>query len=255
MTALHSCPDGDFRYGYLVTIVAGEHRILDGNVLKNDSASSIISVVGFGKACSTERGTDCVELIKITRAGLLNGDYTFVSYASVGESKGILAVSGKLYLFLTNKLYSGSSDPADRTLELRQKTIVPDGPDDRLDAVTDPEHPLLPPQIPGNNPTDSIAINNIEFSRLPENNIESKDISDQTCPRPPSASIPELIKLGHVLRQRGDRDGALAAFQAAADAAPNSPNLRVDVAHDLRALDRVSDAEAACRAALDIDPR
>ncbi|NJL73123.1 MAG: hypothetical protein HC888_17040, partial [Candidatus Competibacteraceae bacterium] len=54
-----------------------------------------------------------------------------------------------------------------------------------------------------------------------------------------------LIGLGHTLRQRGDRQGALAAFQAAAAAAPDNANLRVDIAYDLDELGRPEEAEAA----------
>ncbi|NJL07861.1 MAG: co-chaperone YbbN, partial [Methylacidiphilales bacterium] len=48
-----------------------------------------------------------------------------------------------------------------------------------------------------------------------------------------------------MLRQRGDREGALVAFQAPAEARPDNASLRVDVAHDLRAIGRSDEAETA----------
>jgi tetratricopeptide (TPR) repeat protein len=66
-------------------------------------------------------------------------------------------------------------------------------------------------------------------------------------------SLHLLVGLGHTLRQRGDRLGALGAFQAASELQPDNASLQVDVAYDLRALDRVGEAETACDEALGRD--
>jgi len=54
-----------------------------------------------------------------------------------------------------------------------------------------------------------------------------------------------LVGLGHTLRERGDRQGALAAFEAAAAGEPGNLDLRNAIAYLLRDLDRLGEAEQA----------
>ncbi|MCI4683907.1 tetratricopeptide repeat protein [Rhodoblastus acidophilus] len=61
--------------------------------------------------------------------------------------------------------------------------------------------------------------------------------------------------LGVIARRRGDREGALAHFRAAADADPNHLGVRQDIANELRELGRLDEAEAVCRKIVAKNPR
>ena len=63
-----------------------------------------------------------------------------------------------------------------------------------------------------------------------------------------------LSELGHLARRRGDRIGALAAFETAAAANPNHAGLKAEAAAELRDLGRFDEAEAMLKQALAIDP-
>jgi len=58
------------------------------------------------------------------------------------------------------------------------------------------------------------------------------------------AAFGALAGLGHTARARGDRAAALAAFQAAAAAYPDNPDLALEAATELRALGRLAEAGA-----------
>jgi tetratricopeptide (TPR) repeat protein len=63
-----------------------------------------------------------------------------------------------------------------------------------------------------------------------------------------------LVETGHLRRQRGDRAGSLAAFAAAGTIEPRHQGVKLELARDLRALDRLDEAEAVQSVLLDIDP-
>ena len=56
-----------------------------------------------------------------------------------------------------------------------------------------------------------------------------------------------LIECGHLRRRRGDHEGAAAAFKAAATIDPTNRNIQVELARDLRALNRLDEAEDILR--------
>jgi tetratricopeptide (TPR) repeat protein len=64
-----------------------------------------------------------------------------------------------------------------------------------------------------------------------------------------------LVSLGHSLRERNDRAGALAAFVAAAERNPGNVAIRNEVAYLLRGLGRLDEAEATFRAMLRVAPK
>jgi predicted Zn-dependent protease len=64
-----------------------------------------------------------------------------------------------------------------------------------------------------------------------------------------------LVGLGQLLRRRGDRTGSLAQFQAAAAVNPNEIWVQIEIATDLRELDRFEKAEAVLRAILQSRPQ
>ena len=63
-----------------------------------------------------------------------------------------------------------------------------------------------------------------------------------------------LIERGHLFRGRGDRERAAGAFRAAAAADPRNWNIQVELARDLRALDRLDEADAVLNDVLDAEP-
>ncbi len=63
-----------------------------------------------------------------------------------------------------------------------------------------------------------------------------------------------LIERGHVRRRRGDYEGAVAAFHAAATADPNNRNIQVELARALRTLDRLEEAEGLVGILLNAEP-
>jgi tetratricopeptide (TPR) repeat protein len=64
-----------------------------------------------------------------------------------------------------------------------------------------------------------------------------------------------LVRLAHTLRERNDRAGALAAFEAAAEKDPSNIAIRNEVAYLLRSLGRTDEAEATFRAMLRVAPK
>ena len=62
-----------------------------------------------------------------------------------------------------------------------------------------------------------------------------------------------LIELAHLRRRQGDRVGSLAAFGAALVIEPGHPGIKLELARDLRALDRLDEAEAVHGALLEAD--
>jgi lipopolysaccharide biosynthesis glycosyltransferase/thioredoxin-like negative regulator of GroEL len=60
-----------------------------------------------------------------------------------------------------------------------------------------------------------------------------------------------MIGLGHIAKGRGEWPAALAQFEAAAALLPENPNIQWEVAHTLREMDRLDEAEAHCRRLLE----
>ena len=69
-----------------------------------------------------------------------------------------------------------------------------------------------------------------------------------------ASHIGALIERGHICRRRSDHAGALAAFTAVATADPQNRNIQVELARDLRALDRLDEAGAVLNNVLDAEP-
>jgi tetratricopeptide (TPR) repeat protein len=67
-------------------------------------------------------------------------------------------------------------------------------------------------------------------------------------------NVDALVALGHVARRRGDRAASLAAFEAAAAAAPKHAGVKIEAAADLQALGRLDEAEFLCRQVLEGEP-
>lgn len=63
-----------------------------------------------------------------------------------------------------------------------------------------------------------------------------------------------LIERGHLFRGRGDRERAAGAFRAAAAVDPRNWNIQVELARDLRTLDRLDEADAILNNVLDAEP-
>lgn len=63
-----------------------------------------------------------------------------------------------------------------------------------------------------------------------------------------------LMEEGYAGRRRGDRVAALGCFEQALAADPGNPGIRLEVAHELRALRRLESAEVAYQAVLDLLP-
>src|SRR5208283_397315 len=63
-----------------------------------------------------------------------------------------------------------------------------------------------------------------------------------------------LTGLGFVRGERGDRDESLRAFEAAGEVDPRSPGIRIQIAHLLRQMHRLDEAEAMYRRVLDNEP-
>lgn len=72
--------------------------------------------------------------------------------------------------------------------------------------------------------------------------------------RPDADNLDALIGLGHVLRQQGDRRGALGYLQKAAEVAPKRLRLRCEVGTLLRELGERPAARATFEAVLEADP-
>ena len=64
-----------------------------------------------------------------------------------------------------------------------------------------------------------------------------------------------LIERGHLFRGRGDRERAAGAFRTAAAVDPRNWNIQVELARDLRALDRLDEADVVLNNILDAEPR
>src|SRR5262249_45661500 len=64
-----------------------------------------------------------------------------------------------------------------------------------------------------------------------------------------------LAGLGRIARRRGDRAGSLAMLEAAAAASPGRPNLKAQLAAELRDLGRRDEAEAHLRSVLETHPK
>jgi tetratricopeptide (TPR) repeat protein len=61
------------------------------------------------------------------------------------------------------------------------------------------------------------------------------------------ANVAALLGLGYVSRERMQWSVALEHFQAAAAVRPADPNIQLEIAHTLRAMSRLDEAEATCR--------
>jgi tetratricopeptide (TPR) repeat protein len=70
-----------------------------------------------------------------------------------------------------------------------------------------------------------------------------------------ATSVEALVESGLRERQLGNRAGALAAFEAATTLDPMRAGIKVELACELRALNRLDEAETLLQAVLDADPR
>jgi tetratricopeptide (TPR) repeat protein len=62
------------------------------------------------------------------------------------------------------------------------------------------------------------------------------------------------VGLAHINRQQGDRQSSLSEFEIAARLNPNHPGVRLEIANDLRELDKLDSAEAIVSQVLEQDP-
>ncbi|BBF93613.1 Hint domain-containing protein [Blastochloris tepida] len=110
-----SYTDGNFSNAYLLTVVGGDFRILDGNIFSRGIDPIATDVVLEDKDQGRHDdpsvlGDVAVDRVTIGGAGpLLNGQYTFVTAATVGTGEGaatgIIVKKGLVYLFLTDDEY------------------------------------------------------------------------------------------------------------------------------------------------------
>jgi tetratricopeptide (TPR) repeat protein len=63
-----------------------------------------------------------------------------------------------------------------------------------------------------------------------------------------------LVEYGHIRRRRKDHVGAVVAFGAASVVDPRNADLKVELARELHALDRLDEAAAVLRAVIDTEP-
>jgi tetratricopeptide (TPR) repeat protein len=82
---------------------------------------------------------------------------------------------------------------------------------------------------------------------------EAKAILDALLAKEPQ-QIGALIEHGHLDRKRGDHAGAAAAFEAAATVNPQHADVKLELARELRALNRFDDAETTLGSLLAIMP-
>jgi tetratricopeptide (TPR) repeat protein len=68
------------------------------------------------------------------------------------------------------------------------------------------------------------------------------------------ASVEQLLQTGWSERRRGNHAAALEAFEAAAALDPNRSGIKVELAYELRLLDRLKGAEAVLTALLEAEP-
>ena len=68
------------------------------------------------------------------------------------------------------------------------------------------------------------------------------------------ASVEQLLETGWSERRRGNHVAALTAFEAAVALDPNRSGIKVELAYQLRLLDRLEEAEAVLTALLEAEP-
>src|SRR5437660_1717114 len=69
------------------------------------------------------------------------------------------------------------------------------------------------------------------------------------------SQVESFLKAARTARSVGDRKAALTSFEAAAALDPNNTQLKLDIATELRALDRAADAERIYQTIRQSDPR